>query len=81
MPRLKQPEVSQLIRELRQRRGITQEQLAAQIGVVFSTLNRWERGHANPFPLGLSRIQALLLEMGEQGQDLLDKYFSGKSGG
>ena len=75
MTALKQPEVSELIREIRSRTGLTQEQLAVQIGVVFTTLSKWERGKANPLPLALKRIEAVLQGMGDRGQDLLVKYF------
>jgi len=44
MASLQQPEVSELIREIRSRTGLTQEQLAGKIGVVFTTLSKWERG-------------------------------------
>lgn len=39
-----------LIRRLRQVRGLTQEQLAREIGVTFSTVNCWENGKHVPMP-------------------------------
>lgn len=75
MASLKQPEVSELIREIRNRTGLTQEQLAVKIGVVFTTLSKWERGKANPLPLALRQIEVVLRDMGDRGQDLLQKYF------
>jgi transcriptional regulator with XRE-family HTH domain len=57
MASLQQPEVSELIREIRSRTGLTQEQLAVRIGVVFTTLSKWERGKANPLPLALKRLR------------------------
>jgi putative transcriptional regulator len=35
-----------LVRELRERAGLTQEQFAARLGVTFPTINRWENGRA-----------------------------------
>ena len=75
MASLQQPEVSELIREIRSRTGLTQEQLAVRIGVVFTTLSKWERGKANPLPLALKRIEEVLEGMGDRGQDLLEQYF------
>ena len=41
-------EFSQLVLEVRKTLKITQEQLARELGVSFSTVNRWEKGRANP---------------------------------
>jgi putative transcriptional regulator len=41
---INQPEVGKLIREHRLALGLTQEQLAAALGVTYSTINRWENG-------------------------------------
>ncbi len=81
---LKQPEVSHLIRELRQLTALTQEQLAATLGVAYCTVNRWENGHIQPSALALKQIRTLLKELKDSpevtlqqwSQKLLDKYFS-----
>ena len=65
-----------LIRELRNRLGLTQEKLAAKLGVTFPTINRWENDRATPSPLALKRIEELLAELGAKGQDLRTKYFA-----
>jgi putative transcriptional regulator len=39
-----------LVRELRQRTGLTQEKFAAKLGVTFPTINRWENGRAKLYP-------------------------------
>jgi len=72
--RIKQPEVGQLIRELRLLTGLTQEKFAAKLGVTYPTVNRWENGHAKPSPMAIRRIEEMLQDMGNQGQDLLAKY-------
>jgi transcriptional regulator with XRE-family HTH domain len=41
-------DISLLVRELRERMGLTQEKLATKLGVTFPTVNRWERGRAKP---------------------------------
>ena len=71
---MKQPQVGKLIRELRQTIGLTQEEFAAEIGVVYPTVNRWENGHAQPSPMALKLIELKIEELGEKGQELLHKH-------
>jgi len=73
-----QTDISLLIRELRKRTGLTQEKFAARLGVTFPTINRWENNRANPSPLALQKIEALLKSMGEEGADLLIRFFPNK---
>jgi putative transcriptional regulator len=60
-----------LVRELRNRTGLTQEKFAAKLGVTFPTINRWENGRAKPSPLAMKQIENLLRDLGEKGSDLL----------
>jgi DNA-binding transcriptional regulator YiaG len=46
--KIPQPQIGYLIQELRQEMNLTQEEFAAYFGVVFSTVNRWEKGHTKP---------------------------------
>ena len=62
---VEQPAIGQLIRELRQALKLTQEKFAAQLGVSFPTINRWENGHATPSPLALRQIEVLLNQLAE----------------
>jgi transcriptional regulator with XRE-family HTH domain len=66
-----QTDIPRLIRELRQRTGLTQEKFAAKLGVTFPTINRWENGRAKPSPLAMQRVEELLRSMGDDGVDLL----------
>ncbi|MFB2834102.1 helix-turn-helix domain-containing protein [Floridanema evergladense] len=66
--------ISELIRELRRRLGLSQEKLAAKLGISFQTVNRWEKGRAKPSPLAMQSIKQKLEDMGEQGADLLEKF-------
>ena len=43
-----QPALGEAIRQLRQKRGMTQEDLAHEAGITTGTLSLIERGHANP---------------------------------
>lgn len=72
--KIKQPGMGKLIREVRLALGLTQEQFAASLGVVYPTVNRWENGHAQPSPLAVEKIQRMLQELGELGQELLQRY-------
>jgi transcriptional regulator with XRE-family HTH domain len=44
------------LRRIRKESGLTQEQLARDLNVSFSTLNRWENGHASPSRLARMRL-------------------------
>jgi len=68
-----QVDIPRLVRELRERTGLTQEKFAARLGVTFPTINRWENGRAKPSPLAMQKIEDLLRSMGGRGSDLLSK--------
>ena len=72
---IKQPEIGQMICEIRLAMGLTQEQFAAEIGVVFPTVNRWENGHAQPSTLALKQIAIELKNLGVKGEKILKKYW------
>lgn len=65
-------DMSRLVRELRERTGLTQEKFAAKLGVTYPTINRWENGRAKPSPLALKRIEDLARGLGERGRGLLN---------
>ncbi len=68
LPR-QQPEIGNLIHDLRQLVGLTQEQFASLLGVSFSTLNRWENRRMQPSPLALKQVEAVLNQL-SQSSDL-----------
>ena len=70
-----QTNIPRLIRELRERTGLTQEKFAAKLGVTFPTINRWENGRARPSPLAMQKIEELLRSMGDRSSDLLVEIF------
>lgn len=49
------------IKKLRQRLFITQEDFAKEIGVAFSTVNRWEGGKAKPNLSAMKSIKEFCL--------------------
>ena len=73
---IKQPQAGKLIREMRLHLGLTQEQLALSLGVTCSSTNRWENTMVTPSPLAMQKIEAILLQMGNRGRELLKKYAS-----
>jgi len=52
--------LAKIIKELRNKLGLTQEQFAVKVGVTFSTVNRWENGKGKPSPLAMKQIERLL---------------------
>ena len=70
-----QADLSRLVRELRERTGLTQEKFAAKLGVTYPTINRWENGKARPSPLAIQQLKDLLRDMGKDGVDLAEQYF------
>ncbi|MEC4686307.1 MAG: helix-turn-helix transcriptional regulator, partial [Nitrospirota bacterium] len=47
-----------LVREVRRQLGISQEELAHELGVSFATINRWENGKTTPFKLARAQFDA-----------------------
>ena len=66
---------AQLMRAVRKSLGLTQEKMAARLGVSFPTINRWENGRSQPSPLALQRIEQILEEMGKDGKVLKKRFF------
>lgn len=68
-----QPALGKALRQLRERRGLTQEALAHEAGITTGSLSLIERGQRNPSWGTVSRIaDALDSSMGEVGK-LADK--------
>ena len=58
----------ELVREVRRQLGISQEELAHELGVSFATINRWENGKTTPFKLPRAQFDAFCKKMTEQGK-------------
>ena len=50
-------EFSDKLRQIIQKRNITQEKFAEEIGVSFATVNRWCQGHIKPRESTLLQIE------------------------
>lgn len=72
---LKQPEFGRLVKELRCRTGLSQEAFALKVGVSYASINRWENCRTMPVQLVIRRVEEVVKDMGDFGQDLLEQYF------
>ena len=61
-------EIADKIRHCRVSQGLTQEQLARNIGVSLNTVQRWESGKTRPSPLAMEKLQELFKEVLERDQ-------------
>src|SRR5947208_2009141 len=69
------PAFAERVQEIRRRLGLTQEDLAARLGVSFATVNRWEAGRARP-----QRAQAAAFEkLWEEAGGLDDEAAGGEA--
>jgi putative transcriptional regulator len=66
-----------MVREARRQMGLSQEELAHELGVSFSTINRWENAKTVPFKLARSQFEAFCARMAEQGKLRLDNKDDG----
>ena len=78
------PSIPVLVKETRNRLGLTQLQFAIVLGVSFQSVNRWEWSKTKPLPIVLKQIEVMVKEMGDgreanrlrhRGSDLLEQYF------
>jgi putative transcriptional regulator len=63
-----------LIKELRKRLGLTQEQFAQKVGVTYGSVNNWENGKRTPQPFLVRR----LVEMKEETDVEAKQQLKGK---
>ncbi|HEY8288415.1 MAG TPA: helix-turn-helix transcriptional regulator [Acetobacteraceae bacterium] len=67
------------IRDIRRERGMTQEQLAAAVGVSRSAVAQWETGRAGQITGNLTRIAGILQVGVEHLMHGSDKYLAGEA--
>ena len=63
------PATQQTVRALRSRLSLSQEELAARLGVSFATVNRWESGRSKPQRAQLDALEQLMREAGAAPDD------------
>jgi DNA-binding transcriptional regulator YiaG len=57
-----------LVKRVRKRLGLSQEDLARELGVSFSTVNRWENGKTHPIKVAKSQFDSFCAKMVRQGK-------------
>lgn len=61
-----EPKIPTLVKELRERLHLTQEQFAQRVGVTYSTVNHWENGKRAPQPYLVRRLLELKQELDQR---------------
>ncbi len=56
-------DIPALVKELRSRLDLTQEQFAQKVGVTYSTVNHWENGKRVPLPFLVTRLMEMKREL------------------
>jgi DNA-binding XRE family transcriptional regulator len=58
----------ELVKEVRTQLGVSQENLARELGVSFATVNRWENGKSKPSKLAKVQFDNFCAKMIRQGK-------------
>ena len=58
----------EFVKEVRRQLGISQQELAHELGVSFATINRWENGKTTPFKLARKQFEGFCNQMTVQGK-------------
>ena len=67
-----------VIRDLRNRLNLTQEEFAHALGITVSTVNRWEKGHSAPSKLARASLARFAGRRGVAMESLLDDSSEGE---
>jgi transcriptional regulator with XRE-family HTH domain len=59
-------DIPDLIKRLRDAKGLTQEQLAKEVGVTFCTVNSWQNGRHQPHAVFVNILAGLAKKAGIQ---------------
>jgi DNA-binding transcriptional regulator YiaG len=57
-----------LVKEIRKQLGLSQEDLARELGVSFATVNRWENGQVRPSKLAKAQLNAFCAKRVSEGR-------------
>ena len=61
---MRNKDIPRLIKELREKFDLTQEQFAQKVGVTFATINNWEKGKRTPHPFLFQKLLEIAEEAG-----------------
>ncbi|WP_024546958.1 DNA-binding transcriptional regulator [Picosynechococcus sp. NKBG15041c] len=70
---LEQPTIGNLIKEMRLELKLSQEQFASNLGVSFTSINRWENHKTMPSMLALRMLSLYLKQLGERGNQIFKR--------
>jgi putative transcriptional regulator len=56
------------VKDVRKQLGLSQEELAHELGVSYATINRWENAKTIPFKLARTQFEAFCINMAKQGK-------------
>ncbi len=73
-------QMASVIRRLRGKLGMTQEELAHALGITVGTVNRWENGRFRPSKLARSTISEFARKHGVQLDDTETANAGGENG-
>jgi type I restriction enzyme M protein len=68
--------LSEFLRDLRERLGLSQEGLANQLGLSFPTVSRWERGRAKPDSAAFQILSQFVRNLDDGYADLRDRFIA-----
>lgn len=74
-------DIPRLVKELRERLQLTQEQFALKVGVTYSTVNHWENGKRMPQPFLIRRLLELKEEIAKGGGGKNERKRTSSKGG
>jgi len=66
-------EYTALVKSVREQLGLSQEDLARELGVSFATVNRWENGQVKPSKLARAQLDTFCGRMIGEGKLKLPK--------
>ena len=61
------PDYRALLKWVRQELGLSQEDLARQLGVSYATVHRWENRHVSPSKLARAQLEAFCNRKAQEG--------------
>ena len=72
---MKEIDYASIIKETRSQLGLSQEGLAKELGVSFTSINRWEQGQFKPSKLAIMQLVAFCKRMAKQGKMSMPEEF------
>jgi len=71
------PDYPSLIKEVRRQLGLSQEDLARELGVSYATVNRWENGSSRPSKLARTQLDGFCERMQAAGMLSIPEFGRG----